>query len=71
MTCPIKYNLDQCSSKEYGLMCDTCIHYQDKLKLEKFIRDNSGHWDLNYPDVRDFIYEYKKELLVILQSIKK
>ena len=24
--CPIDYNLDKCSSKEYGLTCDTCFH---------------------------------------------
>ena len=26
MTCPIDYNLENCSSNEYGLTCDTCEH---------------------------------------------
>ena len=28
--CPIDYNLDKCSSKEYGLTCDTCFHSEEK-----------------------------------------
>lgn len=26
MSCSVSYNLDQCSSKEYGLTCETCYH---------------------------------------------
>lgn len=25
-SCPINYDLDKCSSKEYGLSCETCCH---------------------------------------------
>ena len=25
--CPIRYNLDECSSKEYGYECRTCMNY--------------------------------------------
>ena len=25
--CPIRYNLDECSSKEYGYECRTCVNY--------------------------------------------
>ena len=27
INCPIKYNLDECSSKEYGYECRTCVNY--------------------------------------------
>lgn len=27
MSCLVNYNLDQCSSNEYGLTCKTCYHY--------------------------------------------
>lgn len=28
-SCPVNYNLNNCSSKEYGLTCDTCFHNKD------------------------------------------
>ena len=28
--CPVDYNLENCSSKEYGLTCETCFHTEDK-----------------------------------------
>lgn len=30
--CPLDYNIDKCSSKEYGLTCDTCFHTNNKEK---------------------------------------
>lgn len=24
--CPVDYDIDKCSSKEFGLACDTCYH---------------------------------------------
>jgi hypothetical protein len=30
-TCPINYDLDNCSSKEYGLTCETCFHNENKI----------------------------------------
>jgi len=24
--CPVNYNWNNCSSKDYGLTCDTCVH---------------------------------------------
>jgi len=38
-SCPVNYKLDNCSSKEYGLTCDTCFHsYKTKY--------NSPDYDL-------------------------
>lgn len=39
-----------------------------EMKLEKFIKDNSGIWDLN--DTYEFIMEYKNELLELIKDIK-
>ena len=27
--CPVNYDLENCSSKEYGLTCETCFHMED------------------------------------------
>lgn len=27
INCPIKYDFDECSSKEYGYECRTCVNY--------------------------------------------
>jgi hypothetical protein len=27
--CPVDYDINNCSSKEYGLTCDTCYHKDD------------------------------------------
>lgn len=31
MSCPINYDLEKCSSKEYNLSCETCVHYVEKI----------------------------------------
>jgi hypothetical protein len=36
MTCPLNYNLEQCSSNDYGLTCDTCEHTKN-LKRKIYI----------------------------------
>ena len=40
--CPIDYNLDKCSSKEYGLTCDTCFHNGERIhrKVGKRVGNN-------------------------------
>jgi len=37
------------------------------LKLSKFVKENSGIYDINYPDVSCFIFENRQELLKILR----
>lgn len=50
--------------QEYEIVDDT----QDVLKeLDKFIKDNQDIWDINVPDVRDFIFENREKLLKILR----
>lgn len=39
------------------------------IELETFIKENSGYWDLNLPDVKDFIVDNKDELIKILQRL--
>jgi hypothetical protein len=29
-SCPVDYKIDDCSSKEYGLTCETCFHCKDR-----------------------------------------
>lgn len=31
LNCPIDYDLENCSSKEYGLDCSTCIHWKKDI----------------------------------------
>jgi hypothetical protein len=31
--CPVNYELDNCSSKEYGLTCDTCFHVNENTHV--------------------------------------
>jgi len=31
--CPVDYKLDDCSSKEYGLTCDTCFHTKKDISF--------------------------------------
>lgn len=33
-TCPINYDIDNCSSKERGLDCSTCCHINNLTKKE-------------------------------------
>ena len=37
--CPINYDYDNCSSKEYGQTCDTCCHYNKNggIKMSKIM----------------------------------
>lgn len=42
--CPINYDWENCSSKEYGYTCDTCYHWKKDIdkQLEYFlIKTNS------------------------------
>jgi len=36
--CPVNYNINNCSSKEYGLTCETCFHSEDEEYLIKQIK---------------------------------
>ena len=29
--CPVNYDINNCSSKEYGLTCETCFHMDDNV----------------------------------------
>jgi len=33
--CPVDYNINNCSSKEYGLTCETCFHNDDAKDDER------------------------------------
>jgi hypothetical protein len=35
-TCPINYELDKCSSKDYGLTYVTCCHNKERETMKKF-----------------------------------
>jgi hypothetical protein len=38
-------------------------------ELETFIKENSGYWDLNLPDVKEFLLYNKDEIINILQKL--
>lgn len=37
--CPVDYDINSCSSKEYGLTCETCFHSKD-IKLKELSVDD-------------------------------
>jgi len=34
--CPINYDINNCSSKQYGLTCETCFHMDDNKDEKKY-----------------------------------
>jgi hypothetical protein len=44
LSCPINYDLNKCSSKEYGLICDSCVNKQTK---DEFVNEwlQAGYTD--------------------------
>jgi len=46
--CPINYNLNECSSREYGLTCETCFHMDDSFETSGIPTDH-----------KDWINEFK------------
>lgn len=53
--CSINYNINECSSKEYGLTCATCYHLEsvDKKLIEAIIRTAFEHgesWGITYSE---------------------
>jgi hypothetical protein len=45
--CPVDYDINNCSSKEYGLTCDTCFHSEDE-EYDNF-KKQWDEWHKNYP----------------------
>jgi hypothetical protein len=55
----------------YSVFIDGGYYENNKniIELETFIKENSRYWDLNLPDVKDFIVDNKDELIKILQRL--
>lgn len=50
--CPINYDYDNCSSKEYGYTCDTCCHYDKKSLNWSFSREVKFEMKESFFDIK-------------------
>jgi hypothetical protein len=84
MGCPINYNIDECSSSEYDLTCDTC-HNTCQVSEEQFNKLGDA-WEMldrleeQYPLTRwqkfkwffiNIYYEIELKLLKLKDKITK
>jgi len=67
--CPVDYKLDDCSSKEYGLTCDTCFH--TKKDISSYMKEHAKISLFDYVSYGYIKGETKQRLDQIIDKVEE